>query len=131
LNSGATTHVTTDSQNLQSSTVYSGTDVVHMGNGAGLVISYVGSSTFTINSHLLRLTNILHVPVIIRNLMSISQLTKDNDVIIEFTSDSYFVKDRVTQKILVSGTVRNGLYQLDLSAPLHQAFHVDHVSASL
>jgi hypothetical protein len=75
LNSGATTHVTADSQNLQSSTVYSGTDVVHMDNGAGLTISYVGSSTFTINSHLLRLTNILHVLAITRNLMSISQLT--------------------------------------------------------
>jgi GAG-pre-integrase domain len=125
------THVTADYENLQFSIIYSGTDAVHVGNGADLKISHVGSSTFTINSHSLRLTNILYVPAIIRNLMSISQLTKDNYVIIEFTYDSCFVKNQVTQKILVSGTVRNDLYQLDLSAPLHQVFHVDHVPVSL
>jgi hypothetical protein len=80
---------------------------------------------------MVQLNNILYVPTITKNLINISQLTKNNNIIIEFTFDSYFVKDRVTHRILLHDTMCNSLYQLDLSAPLHQALQADHVSTSL
>lgn len=44
---GATNHVTSDLSNLNLSTEYINTSKLHMGNGAGLHISHIGSSSFT------------------------------------------------------------------------------------
>jgi hypothetical protein len=73
--------------------IYSGTDEFYMENNAGLSIFHTGFSTIGSSSQLVRLTNIFHVPIITKNMIHIFQLTKDNDVIVEFLSDSYFVKD--------------------------------------
>ena len=63
----------------------------------------------------LLLHDILHVPKITKNLLSISQFTKDNDVIVEFNSEFCMIKDKKTRKVLLQGGLKNGLYQLDLS----------------
>jgi hypothetical protein len=52
----------------------------------------------------------LHVPDITKNLLSVFQLTKDNNVIMEFTASSCFVKDQTTNQVLFHGTLINGLY---------------------
>jgi hypothetical protein len=85
-----------------------------MGNDSGLKIHNFGSTTIHTTEKPLLLSNILHVPEITNNLLSISQLTRDNDIIVEFTLSSCFVKDRATHKILLHGTLLNGLYQLDI-----------------
>jgi gag-polypeptide of LTR copia-type len=121
LDSGATTHVTNDLNNLSSSSVYTGRDQVHMGNGSGLSIFNIGSCYIGTTSKPLYLHNLLHVPDITKKLLSISQLTKDNAVIIEFTHSSCFVKDRLTHQTLLHGTMVNSLYQLDLSLLKHEA----------
>jgi GAG-pre-integrase domain len=102
-----------------------------MGNGSGLSIFNIGSCCIGTTSKPLYLHNLLHVPDITKNLLSISQLTKDNAVIIEFTHSSCFVKDRLTHQTLLHGTMVNGLYQLDLSPLKHEALQVVHSSATL
>jgi hypothetical protein len=80
-----------------------------MGNGSGLSISHVGSSYIGTINKPIYLNNILHVPDITKNLLSISQLNHDNVVTVEFTPHC-FVKDQATQQILLRGTLLNGLY---------------------
>lgn len=104
---GATTHVAHDFGNLAVSTDYNGNDNILVGNGNVVPISSIGFNSM--------LNNILFVPQIIKNLLSISQFTKDNNVVIEFNSDSCFVKDKLNHKILLRGNLTNGLYKLDLT----------------
>lgn len=63
----------------------------------------------------LLLNNVLFVPHITKSLLSISKFTLDNNVFLEFHTSSCFVKDKLTNKILLEDTLKDGLYQLDIS----------------
>lgn len=62
------------------------------------------------------LNNILHVLAITKNLLSISQFTKDNDVVVEFNSEFCLIKNKNSKKVLLQGGLKHDLYQLDLSS---------------
>ncbi|KAJ3698372.1 hypothetical protein LUZ61_002077 [Rhynchospora tenuis] len=130
LDSGATAHVTPDINNLTSSLPYAGTDTVHIGNGAGLSILNIGSTVIYTSIKPIYLNNVLHVPKITKNLLSISQLLRDNDVIVEFSSSYCFIKDRVTHQTLLLGNLTNGLYSLQ-QPTTHQALHIAHNSSEV
>jgi len=49
-----------------------------------------------------------------KNLISVSQLTRDNNVVTEFDSHSCIVKDKDSRQVLLQGHLRNGLYRLNL-----------------
>lgn len=91
-----------------------------MGNGACLSISHIGHSIFhsPISSRPLTLTNLLHVPVITKNLLSVSTFARDNHVYFEFHPHFCLVKDQVTQAVLLRGVLHDGLYKFDLGTPL-------------
>ena len=116
MDSRATNHVTADAQNLVTKIDYKGKDKLTVGNGSKLTISYIGSSIISPchTRKLLYLNNILHVPNITKNLLSISQFTHDNNVVIEFDSNCGLVKDKPLKITLLEGTLKEGLYQLDL-----------------
>ena len=57
----------------------------------------------------------MRVPKIPKSLLSISQFTKDNNVVIEFFFDSSLVKDKITKNTLSERALRQGLYQLNFS----------------
>ena len=46
-------------------------------------------------------------------MLSIPQLTRDNNVLAEFHPFHFFIKDRDTRTILLSGCLRHGMYALD------------------
>ena len=71
IDSGASTHIISDLANLSLQNEYRGTDQVAIGNGAGLPIAHVGSSTFSHNSSNFHLKNILHCPSVSTNLLSV------------------------------------------------------------
>jgi hypothetical protein len=50
------------------------------------------------------------VPQITKNLLSIQNFTSDNNVYVEFHPSCFFVKDRISGKILHQGPSRYGLY---------------------
>ena len=52
----------------------------------------------------------LHVPQIQKNLIFVSQFTKDNNVYIEFHSSSFLVKDKATGRVRLRGKPKDGLY---------------------
>lgn len=115
--SGASHHVTPEPHNLTQGAPYSGTDQVHMGNGQGLVISSLGSAKFSspYNSNtILSLNNLLLVPHITKNLVSVSQFARDNNVFFDFHPHSCFVKSQVSRQVLLKGNLgHDGLYRFD------------------
>ncbi|KAL5855854.1 hypothetical protein ACOSQ4_005656 [Xanthoceras sorbifolium] len=82
--SGATNHCTPDCSNLQNKAKYQGSERIYMGNGKGLPISSIGHNTFTHNSHVFQLRNILHIPQIKKNLLSVSKFVRENYVLLSF-----------------------------------------------
>jgi hypothetical protein len=82
LDSGKSTHVTPDINALSYTQPYQGSDMVHIGNRSGLSIANTGITLLLTAAVPLQLTIVLHVPQIIKSLISVSQLTKDNKVLL-------------------------------------------------
>ena len=101
--SGATNHCTPDPNNLIIQDIYAKNDQIHMGDGTNLAIQHIGQSTFPsqFSSKLLVLKQLLHVPSISKNLLSVSKFAHDNNVFFEFHYNQCFVKDQVTRTILL------------------------------
>jgi hypothetical protein len=78
LDSGASSHVTSDLGKFFTYSAYRGTEKLAVGNGDQLPIAHIGNDI--VNSHKLPartliLSNMLHVPNIAKNLLSISKFT--------------------------------------------------------
>jgi len=58
------------------------------------------------------LSNVLHVPHIIKPLSSVQQFYRDNHVYFEFYASVFYVKDLITKEVLLSGQSNDGLYVL-------------------
>ena len=107
IDSGATNHVTKEASIFSSYSVYHGFDQLHIGNGMGLHIKHVGCTI--LNTHAttsIYLNNILHVPTITKNILSVSKLLADNDVVVKFHKTSCFFKDKNSGIILLKGIAR-------------------------
>ncbi|RVX04050.1 Retrovirus-related Pol polyprotein from transposon TNT 1-94 [Vitis vinifera] len=111
LDSGASHHLTQSVGNLTSSSPYTGTDKVTIGNGKHLSISNTGSHRLLSDSRSFHLKKVFHVPFISANLISVAKFCSDNNALIEFRSNSFFVKDLHTKKVLAQGKLENGLYR--------------------
>ena len=61
----------------------------------------------------LKLKEVLVVPKINKNLLSVSKLAKDNCCTLEFDETNFVVKDKKTRTLLVKGTKRNVIYALE------------------
>ena len=130
LDSGATHHVTADGKSLNAKTEYSGIGKLSIGDGSQLSIYHTGNIKLP-TSQPLMLRDILLVPSIAKNLISISKFTLENDVIVEFDSSYYYVKDKQSNKVLLHNLLKNGLYELKLpSSPSSQQFLANNVTAS-
>ena len=111
LDSGASHHLTQSVGNLTSSSPYTGIDKVTIGNGKHLSISNTGSHRLLFDSRSFHLKKVFHVPFISANLISVAKFCSDNNALIEFWSNSFFVKDLHTKKVLAQGQLENGLYR--------------------
>lgn len=61
-------------------------DGVFIGNGSCLPITHIGEAQVNTISGSVVLSNVLYVPAMKKNLLSISQFTEDHDCIFQFTS---------------------------------------------
>lgn len=82
-----------------------------IGDGSGLPISHTGSALLPTPSHSFTLSDVLYVPTMKRNLISISQFCKSNNTSIEFLPSSFHVKDLPTGAILLQGRTKGGVYE--------------------
>ncbi|XP_062188948.1 uncharacterized protein LOC133892278 [Phragmites australis] len=87
---GATDHLTNNLDRLTVHKHYTGKDQVQVDNGA----------------------DVLYVPHISRSLLSYHKLIYDNNALVEFHWDSFFVKNTVTRKTILQGRSHGGLYPI-------------------
>ena len=80
-----------------------------VGNGSKLDITHVGNIFGTG----LKLKEVLLVPKINKNLLSVSKLAKDNCCTLEFNETNFVVKYKKKRTLLAKGTKRNELYALE------------------
>ncbi|KAL4283916.1 hypothetical protein GQ457_16G011320 [Hibiscus cannabinus] len=118
--SGATHHITSDRANLQADTAYTGTHSLLVGNGAKVNITHVGLGSLASSCRSLQLRDLLYVPDIKKNLLSVSQFARDNNVYFEFFPYHCAVKDIQTKTLLLRGRLTaEGLYELrSLDSPM-------------
>ncbi|KAL4289766.1 hypothetical protein GQ457_14G005840 [Hibiscus cannabinus] len=128
--SGATHHITNDLSTLHSGTVYKGSDQLLMGNGGGVQICHIGQGSLLTRSKPLFLQKLLHVPTISKNLLSVSQLARENNVYFEFHPYECRVKDSQTRATLLEGSLTpEGLYKLvSPGSSTHQVSPMDNSS---
>ena len=112
MDSGASHHVTADLNNLSLYSDYGGPDEITVADGAGLQINHIGSSVIATPTKKLTLSNVLHVPHMKHNLISVSQFCQTNKCSVEFFSSHFLVKDLSTRAPLVKGLSKGNLYAL-------------------
>ncbi|KAH9782590.1 hypothetical protein KPL71_008966 [Citrus sinensis] len=129
--SGATHHLPNNMTNIHIREEFKGNDQLIIGNGQGLTITHVGNASLRLSGSkttCILLKDILLVPSITKNLLSISKLTSDNNISIEFCVNVCFVKDKMKGQVLLQGLSEKGLYKLQLkpSSPNTQS-HESHM----
>ena len=94
-----------------------------IGDDSGLQITHSGSTTLSTPFKTFQLHNVLCVPSMKKNLISIYQFCNHNHVCIEFLPSTFHVKDLRIGAILLKGQPKNVVYKwltpsLSFSAPL-------------
>ena len=120
VDSGATSHMTNNTGNLDHVRPYRGNDKIIVGNGQDLNISHIGSASLNTNHGSLHLNNILGVPKLKKNLLSVGQLIDDIKCVFEFNTDGFIVKSK-ENKVLAKGSKQGKLYTLE--GDFHAAFN--------
>jgi hypothetical protein len=110
LDTGATDHMTGDPGNLHSLTLYHCIDGVMVGNGESLPITHIGQANIGSGSSSLKLKDVILVPDIKKDLLSVSKLTSDYPLQFEFDGHGFVIKDRTTNRIVATSNRRGGLY---------------------
>nr|BAA78425.1 polyprotein [Arabidopsis thaliana]BAK41505.1 polyprotein [Arabidopsis thaliana]BAK41506.1 polyprotein [Arabidopsis thaliana]BAK41508.1 polyprotein [Arabidopsis thaliana]BAK41509.1 polyprotein [Arabidopsis thaliana] len=116
LDSGATHHITSDFNNLSLHQPYTGGDDVMVVDGSTIPISHTGSTSLSTKSRPLNLHNILYVPNIHKNLISVYRLCNANGVSVEFFLASFQVKDLNTGVPLLQGKTKDELYEWPIAS---------------
>ncbi|XP_031272893.1 uncharacterized protein LOC116131385 [Pistacia vera] len=103
MDSGASHQMTADGSNLMFKSNYPGCSKVQVGNGESIPITHIGMllvPSFDTNK-VVKFRNILCVPKIAKTLLSISQIARENPVIVEFHTDVCLVKDKDSGTVLL------------------------------
>jgi histone deacetylase 1/2 len=113
LDTGASNHMS--SGNLPNSRPLSSSIV--FGNGARLPVTQAADISFPTFSRPLQLHNVLVSPSLVTNLVSVRQLTRDNNISIEFDPRGFSVKDLTTKQETLRCDSGGDLYPLRLPQP--------------
>ncbi|XP_074288382.1 uncharacterized protein LOC141613544 [Silene latifolia] len=119
IDTGASNHVTGDLSCLTDCYTIMARPV-GLPNGQRVESTLMGSAF--INSSL-TLTQVLYVPSLTCNLLSVSQLASTRDFIFEFAKSSCLIQDRSLKTTIGVGELRDGLYWIracSVSAGIHQ-----------
>ena len=100
-----------DLSNLSLHSSYKGSDDIMIGDGSALPITHTDSTTIPTSSHTFTLQNILCVPSMQKNLISIYQFCTNNHVSVEFSPSTFQVKDLNMRAILLMGEPKDGVYE--------------------
>ncbi|PKU80502.1 Retrovirus-related Pol polyprotein from transposon TNT 1-94 [Dendrobium catenatum] len=130
IDSGASSHMTNSTENLAQYQPYNGNDVVSVGDGRSIPIAHTGKGILPTPDSKLLLSRILHIPSISHNLLSISNLVKDNPISITFDANGFVFKDRTNNQVLLTGPCNNGLYKIHTKTRQTSTFALSATSIS-
>lgn len=117
MDSGASCHVTSAREHLESVIPPIGRKTVTTADGEHHAVGGSGNVNVKSNCGEIKMTNVMHVPSLKRNLISVSSLADKGHVIV-LTDKKCLVLDNVRNKKVVAQRVRNkenGLYRLGVS----------------
>ena len=109
---GATAHMINDEGKLLSKMPYIGHDKIFVGDGNGLTISHIGNACVSTNTGLVKLNDVLVVPELTKNLLSVGKFASDHQCVFEFTGSGFVIKDQ-NKRIIIHGSRKGKLYALD------------------
>jgi hypothetical protein len=101
LDTGVSSHMTGNSGIAIARLVPPGSSHVIIGNGVSLPVTHTGEFSVPTSAAPLRLNNVLVCPSLIKNLVSIRALTRDNSLTIEFDTFGFPIKDLRTGTVIV------------------------------
>ncbi|KAL9225921.1 hypothetical protein vseg_001795 [Gypsophila vaccaria] len=110
MDTGASSHLTSDEGMLRSPFNSSTIKSIYVGNGSSIPIRGSGTSQIHTPDRDLHLHRVLYAPQIIKNLISVRQFTKDNNVSVEFDPCGFSVKDLVNGKTILRSNGDGELY---------------------
>ena len=96
LDTGATHHLTRNRDHLVNSHSYQVLEKATIGDGKKLSIFHVGSTCLHTPHKTFRLQQVLHVPHLATNLISVSKFCQDNNSFFEFHPTFFFIKIKNT-----------------------------------
>ena len=112
LDTGASAHMTADPSILDQSKNYTGKNYVIVGNSASLLSTHIGTLSPVSNIHLL---DILVVPHLSKNHLSISKLTSNFPLFVTFTNNLITIQNCQTGRVVATDKKDGGLYVLERS----------------
>ena len=115
MDTGATSHMTGDAGTLTSYFNSSMHKNIVVGNGHVIPVLGHGHTHVKSSDPPLTLSNVLHAPQIIKNLIFVRRFTSDNNVSVEFDPFGFHVKDLQTGTILMRCDSTGDLYPLSSS----------------
>jgi hypothetical protein len=113
--SGAFDHITASASALTTPTPYQGTEQVTVGNGQNLPIQSIGNTHLHTQYHKFQLKNVLHIPRIASNLLSVHKLCLDNNCSCHFDAQKLLIQDLPTGRLLYKGLSKDGVYPIHSS----------------
>ncbi|XP_019087286.1 PREDICTED: uncharacterized protein LOC104727565 [Camelina sativa] len=130
MDSGATHHLTSDLNNLALHQPYTGGEEVTTADGSGMPISHTGSALLPTPTRPLTLSDVLYVPDVKNNLISVYRLCNTNGVTVTFAPAHFQVQDLSMEARLLQGKARNEMYEWPTVTPpvLYYLVIVDHFS---
>ena len=102
--------MTSTQSSLDQSTSHIGKDCVIVGNGVSLPITHTGKLS---HSPYFQLLDVLVVPHITKNLLSISKLTNDFLLSVTFTNNLFTIQNRQTGRMVATSKRDGSLYVLE------------------
>nr|XP_017225058.1 PREDICTED: uncharacterized protein LOC108201278 [Daucus carota subsp. sativus] len=111
VDSGVSHHITADTQHLAYPHDNNGASSISMGDGNIIPITHSGTACLSTPNHTFHLKNTLCAPAIKQNLLSVSKFCSENSTSIEFSPNSFCVKDLQSGVTLMRGQSKDGLYQ--------------------
>jgi len=115
---GASSHMSSSSGNFHPSSIHPSSSSITVGNGARLPVSHQAHTFIPTATEPLHLNNVLISPHLVKNLISVRRLTRDNNVSIEFDPSGFSIKDLPSRAEMLRCDSHGNLYPLRLP---HQA----------
>jgi hypothetical protein len=91
------------------------TKQIKIGHGIGFSVQHVGTAHLSTPNFNFVLLDVLHVPNICKNLISVQKFTQDTNTFFELHPSHFLLKDRATGKLLLHRPSNHGFYPISYS----------------